>query len=496
MDTLNLQGSILDGMEEIVKADVTPRKSDVLNAGSKIGGGSFEPGKTFQLKAWMHEYLYSKISWIYRCANKIADTAVSLGVSPKRVASEMGEGIEDFLEFLEIFFQDANTEDTFLSIYGQLHKDLSINGKAYLVFEFLEREPPFTIPIAMYRVDFRTIRPVRMDEYLNHFNTTDNCRYRNNIVFYVQEIIDNFQSLLEPLGKKADDIPTMFNAPWIFGNGANVRYFYPEQVIEFKLDSFGVSPLDTLEYSMGTEIAAQIYTYSYFKNATKTGMILSMEAGSVGDAKRNKEALKESYINADTAWETMLLVGGIKLVRDSANTSDVKYLEIREFNKEECCAAMGVPPSLIGDMKAKASDKEEDKLAFEEETVRPRSLLILNKLAKYLYNIFKEYKRKFELVPGIRGRSSLHLMKIAQMQLMCGGTPNESRELVGLPLVRKEDVADEIFSAANLVPISYLKQMMEQKQAGPNSLRDNNAGGQPRNENVQGDRSGKVNEQR
>jgi len=46
------------------------------------------------------------------------------------------------------------------------------------------------------------------------------------------------------------------------------------------------------------------------------------------------------------------------------------------------------------------------------------------------------------------------------------------------------------------VPISYLKQMMEQKQAGPNSLRDNNAGGQPRNENVQGDRSGKVNEQR
>lgn len=494
MDTI--QDSILTGTEEVSKIDYTPYKGDLINSNIRKNGGMFEPGKSFQLKSWMHEYLYSKISWIYRCANKIADTAVSLGVAPKRVANEKGEGIEDFLEYLQVFFQDANTEDDFLTIYGQLHKDLAIHGKAYLVFEFIEREPPFTIPIAMYRVDFRTIKPIRMDEWMNHFNSDSKLRYRNNIVFYVQEVVSNFESLIEPIGKRADDVPTLFNAPWIFGSGANVRYFYPEQVIEFKLDSFGVSPLDTLEYSMGTEIAAQMYTYSYFKNSTKTGMILSMEAGSIGDAKRNKEALKESYINSDTAWETMLLVGGIKLVRDSANTSDVKYLEIREFNKEECCAAMGVPPSLIGDMKAKASDKEEDKLAFEEETVRPRSLLILNKLAKYLYNLFKDYKMKFELVPGIRGRSSLHLMKIAQMQLMCGGTPNESRELVGLSLKKDEETADEIFSAANLVPISYLKQMMEQKQAGPNSLRDNNAGGQPRNENVQGDRSGKVNEQR
>ena len=44
--------------------------------------------------------------------------------------------------------------------------------------------------------------------------------------------------------------------------------------------------------------------------------------------------------------------------------------------------------------------------------------------------------------------------------------------------------------------LSSLKQMMEQKQAGPNSLKDNNEAGQPRSENVQGGRSGVVNEQR
>jgi hypothetical protein len=87
-------------------------------------------------------------------------------------------------------------------------------------------------------------------------------------------------------------------------------------------------------------------------------------------------------------------------------------------------------------------------------------------------------------------------MKTAQIQLMCGGTINESRKLIGLPEYLDDEIANVPFSAANLMPVNLIKDMIQSKKVGPNPVKDNNPGGQPRDENVQGGRSGVNNEQR
>jgi hypothetical protein len=485
-------------LSEIYKAGETPTKANLL-AGS-LNTVLFTPGNPLLSKPWLHHYLKTHCSWIFASCQLIANSAATAGVNviPRLTEQnpEVSKGTKKFISALEAFLNIANPEQDFIEIYRQLHDDLAHHGKTYVAFEFLEDKPPFHVPVAMYRIDYRTIKAVRRDEYMTHFSINDNSRFKNDIVCYVQEIIGNFKTFIEPKGKKEGEMANLYNAPWIFGNGDNVRYFYPEQILEIQLDSSDTSPLDCLEYSLATEIAAQLYTFSYFKNSTKTGIILSMEEGSREDATRNKETLTNEFANPDSSWKPMLLLGGMKLVRESANTSDVQYLEIRKFNREECCAAMGTPPSLLGQENSKGSDKEEDKLSFEEETVRPRSELILNKLTKFFYKLFPEQANLFEIVPGVKGRSSLHLMKIAQLALMCGGTVNESRKLLGQAEYREEPLADQPWTAANLMPVTMIKEMLESKKAGSDAYKDNNPGGQPRNETVQNGKTGRTNEQR
>ena len=483
---------------ELYKANITPTKSDLLTQ-VKI-----DPRLPIFERSWLRHYLYSRISWIYGSAHLIANSASSAGVIPIPKAkrkNKVEKDVEAFVDALNQFFAEVNIEQSFGEIYKQGHIDLATEGRTFLNFKFPEVDPPFSYPIALYHIDYRTIKAIRLDQFMSHFDIDKSTLpiemqgLRNPIIAYCQQVVEDLETFIEPIGKKAGEMPSLYNAPWIYGNPENVRYFHPDEILEIKLDSTGVSPLDPLEYSLATEIASQKYTYAYFKNSTKTGMVFALEQGTKADVARNKERLKEEYANPELAWQPMILFGNIRLVRDSANTSDVQYLNIRQFNREEVCATMGTYPSLLGQSSARGVDKEEDKSSFEEETVRPRSKLYLSQLTRRFYRLFPNMKGKFELVPGVKGRSSLHLMKIAQMQMMCGGTPNESRSLMGLPEDTKDELNNSPFVASNLVPINMLDEILTRDTIAPAVATDDNPG-QPRSENPQGGKSGRTNEQR
>lgn len=455
---------------------------------------------------WMYEWLYEKVTWLYASAQLIGNSAISSGykIIPNVDVNDNGEADtkdalakpNDFIKSLEKLFEHANADQTFLEIYKQIHIDLSISGKAYIIFDYLNDNPPFDIPIAMYRADFKTMKPVYLWDFLESKDVPNEeiRRYKNKVIGWSQEVIENLEGFIE---KKGQENPPNDMPSWLWNGGANTRFFYPDQVLEIRLDASGTSPLDCLEYSVATELAAQLYTYAYFKNGTKAGIIMSMEKGTEKDAKMNKEWIKSEYASPENAWYPMLLLGGIKLVRESANTSDVKYLEIRDFNREECCAAMGTYPSLIGaGSNSNTANREEDKLSFESETVRPREVLVLTKIQRHLEKIFPDQAGQFKIVPGIKSRASLHLLKVAQMQAMFGGTINESRGLVGLPVNKDDGVYDKPMIAVNLMPADLVTQKLTASNLGSNKNKDNNADGQFRNENVQGGKSGVMNEQR
>ena len=501
VNVVNEEG-IIKSTEELIQeidiaksSNITPLKSDLLltsNLSNK--------------QEWIYQWQYEKVTWIYASAQLIGNSAISSGykIIPNIDVNKNGqEDTEDalakpnsFIKSLELLFEHANSEQNFLEIYKQIHVDLAIAGKAYIIFDYLNDKPPFDIPIAMYRADFKTMHPIYLWDFLEYNNAKpeDYKQYKNKIIGWSQEIIDNLEGFIEKKGQT--EIPADFPS-YLWSGGANTRFFYPDQVLEIRLDASGTSPLDCLEYSVATELAAQLYTYAYFKNGTKAGIILSMEKGTANDAKLNKEWIKSEYASPENAWYPMLLLGGIKLVRESANTSDVKYLEIRAFNREECCAAMGTYPSLIGaGSNSNTANREEDKLSFESETVRPREILVLSKIQRHLEKIFPDQVNTFKIVPGIKSRASLHLIKVAQMQTMFGGTINEARGLIGLPLDKSNKLYDKPMIAVNLLPAEIASEKVTANNLGSKVSRDNNSSGQNRNENVQGGKSGVMNEQR
>lgn len=491
-----------ENFAQFEKSGYTPTKGSMLNG---LSSGDY-PHLIFNSnidQSWIYQYLYESVSWVYACVQRRANAAENAGISiiPIRHKGKVEDNVEKFIETTELFLENCNPEQDFDELIRQAHIDLPVNGKSYLVFDYMEKYPPFRTPKAIYRADFRTMKAVRLHPLLAYMGIPEYeyiSKYKNELLGWCQEVItvDDMATFLEPIGRQQGEVNPLRKAPWIVGNGDNIRYFYPEQVIEIRSDASGTSPLKSLSLSLKTELSAQEYTYAYFKNATKTGIVLSME-GKVNksDAEINKEWIQNEYTNPVNAWKPMLLLGGIKLVRDSANTSDVQYLDIRKFNLVEVCAALGVDPQLFHS-EAKSSDKEEAERSFEETTVTPTAKRILKAVTRKFYEIFPEFKGKFKFIPGAKGRASLHLLNIAQKMVMCGATTNESRNLIGFPDVKTDDLYDMPLVAANVMPLETTVSLANAKNVGPNPVKDNNPAGQPRSKSPQDGQTGVNNEQR
>jgi len=448
-------------------------------------------GSNGKRKPYLWQYLTDKVPWIAIGANKIGNTGVNSGVAV--LNAKQGEPVERKSDDLPVvkkikkLINDPNPKQKFPEIYKQLLSDLSTAGKAYVIIIYLEDEPPFLNPIAIYRADYRCMRPVYLHDYLAHkgVNQSEIDKWKNRIVVWCQETIIGLESFEEPKGKQTTD-----KASWLIGNGTNTTYFYPEQIIEIKLNASGTSPLESLEDDIATEIAARKYTYAYFRNATKTGMVLTLENGTPADAKQNKEWLNTEYATPAGAWKPLFLLGGVKMVTAGANVSDVQYLEIRQFSKSVCCAVMEIPESFFSG----GGGNEEDSINFENDTVKPKEILILSSLQKKFEEIWPSEKDRFVIQPAIIGRASYHLMKISQLVAMTGGTINELRALRKAPRLEGENY-DIPLLASNIMPIDFLEKTINLKQLGPTVVRDNDPA-QRRGENIQGGRSGVFNEQR
>lgn len=494
---------------EIMKATIAPPMSDLLNRG-RSGG---YPHYLFSFnnpnvdRAWTNEILYRTVSWEYACVNFIANSAHNAGYSvvpvKKRSEKKVSTHVQKFVDGLADFFESANEEQSFSEIYKQTHIDLGANGKAYLIVKYLENRPPFKTPIAIYRADYRTIRPIRFHTLAAYFGLPEEYYkgMKNSLIAWVQEVIDSngIETFLEPIGHTQNSISAMQRnvqlPPWLV-YGSNVTYFHPEEVIEIKLDANGTSPLESLEYSLAAEISAQQYTYSYFRNSTKPGIILTMEKGTKDQALVSKQWMQNEFTSPETSYNPMLLLGGIKLVRDSASTQHVQYLDIRKFGIVEVCAANGVDPSIISG-EGSASEKEEAKRTCEENTVTPRSKLIFDKITRHFEKVFPSMRGRFKIIPGVKGRSSLHLLNIAQKMVMCGASVNETRALIGLPEMN-EEIYNKPQVAVNIMPADLVPEMVKNKSkaVGPAPVKDNNPAGQPGKNTPQGGRGGVYNEQR
>lgn len=137
----------------------------------------------------------------------------------------------------------------------------------------------------------------------------------------------------------------------------------------------GLEPVALARESIGLAMATEEHGARLFKNGATVGGILSTEQTPTPEA---REALRESWsarhFGGQNAFKTAILWGGMKWTPMGSDNEKTQYLELRAFQVEEQCRAMGVLPIMVGhsDKAATYASAEAMFQAHQTKTMQPK----------------------------------------------------------------------------------------------------------------------------
>lgn len=138
------------------------------------------------------------------------------------------------------------------------------------------------------------------------------------------------------------------------------RRFNPESVLR------GLSPLEPLRSTLANEYAARRATESFWRRGARPGFVLQHPAVLSDLArKRLKAQFDETAAGMDNTGGTLVLEEGMTPERLDLSMEEAQYIESRRLNREECCAALDMPPPAVHIL---------DRATFSNITEQMRSL--------------------------------------------------------------------------------------------------------------------------
>jgi len=303
---------------------------------------------------------------------------------------------------LRVFLSSINPKQSLDRLLRGIYRDLQINGNWYGRVQFESK-----LPVAVYRVDFRTIVPK----------------------------------------------PEKIGAPQTYHLYQNGRFDYSpveipaEEILHLTLNDAGengcgLSPLESLDATLANDQAAISYNTGFFQNGAKAGDIYEMAPDLGPDqVEREREYLKQNFTKPSQSFEPLFLQGGVKLLRDGAALrKDMEFVELRRWNREEVCAVYSVPLSLVtGQVGALgANGKEQDAILFKDAVIAPLQKQVFEDLNREL---LRERMGNMDLMlvaPKV-AKIRLDLVQMAAEMTTAGATGNEARRVMGLDDVEGMD---------------------------------------------------------
>jgi HK97 family phage portal protein len=159
--------------------------------------------------------------------------------------------------------------------------------------------------------------------------------------------------------------------------GQTVRLDY-ENVIHFKSmnpDSFlyGVGSLSAAKNAVATDIFAQVWNKSFFKNAARPDGVLESDTTLRKEIRdRIISSWNAVHQGAGKVGKTAMLEGGLKYKQITAGAKDMDFVNLRKDYRIEIIAAFGVPPSVVGLLEyANYSNMEQQTKMFWDNTLLP-----------------------------------------------------------------------------------------------------------------------------
>jgi len=311
------------------------------------------------------EAVYKKESWVRSCVDVITRTAISNGY--RLVAEDTKEQIDpkskEFGPILNLL-AFPNPDDTFEEVLAEICTDLHIYGDAYI--EIVKDKQGN--PVALYNIYVPSMR-VMVDEH-------------GTILGYIQK----------PMG--------------LLSGGSKAVTFKADEIAHFRLPNpgnevYGLSPIESLDTVIETDLYAQDYNKNFFKNHAVPRLHVDLGNCTLPQLKRVREYFAKEIQGVANSHKTIVTEGGAKITPIGTSPNDMEFLNQRKFSRDEICSVFGVPPMKLGIFEDvnRASALESDK-SFKSEKIIPLQRMLSKKITSTIVKKFNRIgnKVKFEFV--------------------------------------------------------------------------------------------------
>jgi HK97 family phage portal protein len=193
---------------------------------------------------------------------------------------------------------------------------------------------------------------------------------------------------LRPDWMTANPDPVTFISGYTLDNKAgNKIEFTPKEILHFKyldpLDPFrGLSPLASAQRTIETENSALLWNKTMFDNSAIPGGVLTVPATTMQTETREKlETDLQSQFGRENMNKPLVLWGGMDWKQMGLSQKDLDFKELKLMNKFEICAALGVPPGIVGANEDPTySNFGVERMAMWEDTIIPMVMWLKRKM--------------------------------------------------------------------------------------------------------------------
>ena len=236
-----------------------------------------------------------------------------------------------------------------------------------------------------------------------------------------------------------------------------------ERVFHIKGFGFGgLTGLSAIEYgveSISSAISTEESASTFFASGMSASGFLSSDEVLTKDQRKQLGDMLQTYVGSKNAGKIMVLEAGLKYSQLVMKPGDSQLLESRQFNIEEICRWIGVPPIIIGHAPKGqtmfGSGVEQIMLAWMQLGLNPLANRIEQRIKKQLISPANKPRRYAEF-----NRESLLQMDSAAKQAFLSAmtttgimTRNEARAKLNLPAMAG---ADALTAQTALAPIETL----------------------------------------
>jgi HK97 family phage portal protein len=222
---------------------------------------------------------------------------------------------------------------------------------------------------------------------------------------------------------------------------------------------YGQSPLRAGMRTLTTNNEAVTTGVKYLQNQTARGVLMS-EEGDLNEvqAQQLKDKFKKNHSGSSNAGDVIITPKKLSWVNFGLNASDISLIEQYNASVKDLCNIYNVPVQLLNNTDSSSyNNMREAKKALYQNAVIPELLKIKDELNRWLTPRFGKnlcIEFDFTVIPELQEEADKVVDQLLKAWWL---TPNEKRSVMSYGVDEENEVLNDYFIPANLIPVNANK---------------------------------------